>query len=217
MRASLAYTEKDWNTLKDYAVKTTTAAQQLTPRDEVRGNLYTAVGLFLEGTYTFKQEGPVGAVAKLQQVLQKLDEAEKKAPNDPELNLLKGYMDLILAVNLPFSNPDQAIARLERYASPKFLADRGIAIGYRDLDQFSQALDRVQRSLQAAPNNPELFYLKAQILAEQGKSQKNVSLLRQSLENFDKALEKKAQLPESLVRQITRERGKVQREIDQPS
>jgi hypothetical protein len=43
---------------------------------------------------------------------------KKVDPNDPELNLITGYMDLMLAVNLPFSDPAQAIERLEKYGSP---------------------------------------------------------------------------------------------------
>jgi hypothetical protein len=73
--------------------------------------------------------GPVGALSKLQKVFQYLDEAKKIDPKDPELNLLTGYMDLMLAVNLPFSDPAQAVEKLEKYAAPSYLAYRGIAVG----------------------------------------------------------------------------------------
>ena len=207
MLASYAYTNQDWETLNRYASKTLQTAQQLTRTDPLRGNLYTAVGHFLEGTYSFKKDGPVGALTKLQKVFQYLDEAKKINPNDPELNLLAGYMDLILAVNLPFSDPAQAINRLEQHGSPSYLAYRGIAIGYRDLKQYPKAMEFVDRAIQLTPANPELLYLKAQILVKQGKKQ-------EALEFFNKALEKKAQLPKRSVAQITYEQCKAQNSID---
>jgi len=207
MLASYAYTNQDWETLNRYASKTLQTAQQLTRTDPLRGNLYTAVGHFLEGTYSFKKDGPVGALTKLQKVFQYLDEAKKINPNDPELNLLTGYMDLILAVNLPFSDPAQAINRLEQHGSPSYLAYRGIAIGYRDLKQYPKAMEFVDRAIQLTPANPEVLYLKAQILVKQGKKQ-------EAIEFFNKALEKKAQLPRRSVAQITYEQCKAQNSID---
>jgi tetratricopeptide (TPR) repeat protein len=207
MLASYAYTNQDWETLNRYASKTLQTAQQLTRTDPLRGNLYTAVGHFLEGTYSFKKDGPVGALTKLQKVFQYLDEAKKINPNDPELNLMAGYMDLILAVNLPFSDPAQAINRLEQHGSPSYLAYRGIAIGYRDLKQYPKAMEFVDRAIQLTPANPEVLYLKAQILVKQGKKQ-------EAIEFFNKALEKKAQLPRRSVAQITYEQCKAQNSID---
>lgn len=207
MLASLAYTEQDWETLKRYSTKTLETAQKLTPTDPLRGNLYTAVGHFLEGTYNFKKDGAVGALSKLQKVFQYLDEAKKASPNDPELNLLTGYMDLMLAVNLPFSDPAQAIEKLETYGSPKYLAYRGIAIGYRDLKKNDKAMEFVDRALAMTPNNPEVLHLKAQILRNQGKKQ-------EALGFFKKALEKQAQLPKNGVAQITYEQCRLQKELD---
>lgn len=203
MLASLAYTENKDNLepLKEYATKTRQTAEQLIRTDPLRGNLYTAVGHFLEGTYNFKQEGPVRALSKLQKVFQYLDEAKKIDPKDPELNLLTGYMDLMLAVNLPFSDPAQAIEKLENYGSPKYLAYRGIAVAYRDLKKYPQALDYVNRALELTPNNPEILYLKAQILVHQ-KDKEALSL-------FDQALQKRVQLPTETVAQIVYEQCKA--------
>jgi tetratricopeptide (TPR) repeat protein len=212
MLASLAYTESDTDpknleALNRYASKTQQAALQLTSKDPLRGNLYTAVGHFLEGTYNFKKNGPVGALSKLQKVMQSLDQAKKIDPNDPELNLMSGYMDLLLAVHLPFSDPAGAIKQLETYGSPSYLAYRGIAVGYRDLKQYSKAMEYVDRALQLTPNNPEVLYLKAQILRNQGKN-------KESLEFFNKALEKQAQLPNNSAAQIAREQCRVQNKIE---
>ncbi len=210
MLASLAFNDKDWEGLKSYATKTLQTADQLADTDPLRGNLYTAVGHFLEGTYNFQKDGPVGALSKLQKVFQSLDAAKKIDPNDPELNLITGYMDLMLAVNLPFSDPAQAIEKLETFGSPAYLAYRGIAIGYRDLKQYPQAMQFVERALEATPNNPEVLYLKAQVLVRQGKNQ-------EALEFFKKALDKQAQLPNNNVAQITYEHCKTQNRIDNAS
>lgn len=207
MLASLAYTEQDWETLKRYSTKTLETAEQLTRTDPLRGNLYQAVGHFLEGTYNFQKNGAVGALSKLQKVFQYLDAAKKVAPNDPELNLLTGYMDLMLAVNLPFSDPAQAIEKLETYGSPKYLAYRGIAVAYRDLRKNDKAIEFVDRALAITPNNPEVLHLKAQILRNQGKKQ-------EASEFFKKALEKQAQLPKNSVAQITYEQCRLQMELD---
>lgn len=221
MKASLAYTlNDDMNAFGAYGKRTLETAQKLLNQDPLRGNLYAAVGHFLQGAAVLKRDGTVRgtpqALAELRQVYSYLDKAEAISANDPELNLLRGYMDLMLAVNLPFSNPEQAIARLAKFAGPKYLADRGLAIGYRDLDRYTEALTYVDRALQATPNNPELYYLKAQILAEQGRKQNNQPALKAALENFDRAIAKKEQLPKNLVKQIERERTKAVEYVSNP-
>ncbi|HEY9667990.1 MAG TPA: Sll0314/Alr1548 family TPR repeat-containing protein [Coleofasciculaceae cyanobacterium] len=210
MMASLAYTEQDWENVKRYATKTLQTAQQMTPTDPLRGNLYTAVGHFLEGAYNYKKDGPVGALTTLQRVFRFLDDAKKADPQDPELNLLTGYMDLMLAVNLPFSDPAKAITKLETYGAPSYLAYRGIAVGYRDLKKYDKALEFVDRALAVTPNNPEVLYLKAQILRSQGKN-KDAQVF------FNKAGEKLNQLPNSSAAQITYERCRNQNKIDSGS
>jgi tetratricopeptide (TPR) repeat protein len=210
MKASLAYTNQDWATLDTYSKKTLETAQKLISSDPLRGNLYTAVGHFLEGAAILSREGTVSgapqALSHLRQIYESLDKAEAISSNDPEVNLLKGYMDLMLAVNLPFANPQQAIERLEKNAAPRYLVDRGIAIAYRDLKQYNQAIDYANRALKATSDNPELYYLKAQILKEQARKDKNQLLMQEAITDFDKALSKKSQLPNGLVKQIERER-----------
>ncbi len=206
MKASLEYHDKDWEEFSRYATRTRETAERLSPDDPFRASLYTAVGHFLEGAYILKNEGEVRgtpkALSKLRQVFEYLDTAENLKPNDPELNLIKGYMDLMLAVNLPFSNPDRAIGRLRDHAAPRFLAYRGLAVGYRDLERHEEAMRMVDRALELTPDNPELHYLKAQIFVEQDREP-------DSIEWFEKALEKADQLPKRMVRQIRREYGQA--------
>lgn len=217
MQASLAYTQEDLNTLESYSAKTLDTAKKLISSDPLRGNLYAAVGHFLKGAVILTREGTVSgapkALSRLREVYKYLDKAEAISPQDPELNLIKGYMDLMLAVNLPFANPQQAIERLEQNAGPQYLVDRGIAIAYRDLKNYSQALAYANRALKIAPDNPELYYLKAQILHEQAKKKKNPKMMQQALANFDQALAKKSQLPASLVKQIESERRRTAQSV----
>lgn len=217
MQASLAYTQEDLNTLESYSAKTLDTAKKLISSDPLRGNLYAAVGHFLKGAVILTREGTVSgapkALSRLREVYKYLDKAEAISPQDPELNLIKGYMDLMLAVNLPFANPQQAIERLEQNAGPQYLVDRGIAIAYRDLKNYSQALAYANRALKIAPDNPELYYLKAQILHEQAKKKKNPKMMQQALANFDQALAKKSQLPPSLVKQIESERRRTAQSV----
>ena len=214
--ASLSYldaksqSKPNFDSFKTYASKTRTTAEKLAATDPLRGKLYTAVGHFLEGAADFEQEGPVRAVSKLQKVFEYLDEAKKSDPNDPEFNLITGYMDLMLAVNLPFSDPAQAIQKLENYGYPKYLSYRGIAVGKRDLKKYDEALDYVNRALQLTPNNPEVLYLKAQILVRQDKD-------KEALDYFNQSLAKQAQLPNYSAAQITYERCKVQNSLDNGS
>ncbi|MFN6218050.1 MAG: Sll0314/Alr1548 family TPR repeat-containing protein [Aphanizomenon sp.] len=213
IQASLAYQNRESANFEEYSRKTLETGQNLIASDPLRGNLYTAVGHFLEGAVILNREGTVkgasGAFMQLRQVYTYLNKAEEISANDPELNLIRGYMDLILAVNLPFTSPDEVIERLQKNAAPSYLVDRGIALAYRDLKQYSQALDYVNQALKTTADNPEIYYLKAQILYEKGKAEKSQNLIKEAITHFEKALAKKSQLPANLVNQIENERNQA--------
>ncbi len=225
MAASLSYIEQDFKSMDSYAQKTREVADKLSKTNPLRGNIYTAAGHFLEGANIIAKSGTTKgapqALSKLRVVFQYLDAAEKIAPNDPELNLIKGYMDLMLATNLPFSNANEAIQRLEQKASPGYLAYRGIAVGYRDLKKYDPALDFANKALIEAPKNPEVLYLKAQILSSQAKGKdgkdNNKTLLEEARKNFDAALAKPEQLPRSLVAEIFFQQCKTHNRLDNKS
>lgn len=217
LRASLAYTEEDWQNLKIYAQKTIKSAENLKNTDALRSNLYLAVGNFLEGAYIYNQEDPVTALNKLPQVFDHFDAAEAIASNDPELNLIKGYLDLFLAVNLPFSTPEEAITRFQSYGAPNYLVYRGIAVAYRDLDKPNKALPFVEDAIKITPDNPELFYLKAQILRKQDKDGKNLETQKTALQYFDQALAKAEQLPPFILKSLRNERKRTENRIERLS
>jgi tetratricopeptide (TPR) repeat protein len=243
IRASLAYNlDSDLETMQQYAEQTKTAAQALldrpnaSPQDQIRGNLYLAAGTFLDGVYTWETEKDyVSAALTVQEVFGYINAAERiddeAQLNDPELNLVKGYIELLLSVNLPMSSPENAIAEFEASAQPRYLVDRGIAIAYRDIGfkagkkgqeegvspayreekadearrAYGQALERVNRSLSVTPDNPELFYLKAQILHELGKVNQivaeqaptagDIAQVEEAVTLFNQALAARDQLP----------------------
>ena len=102
----------------------------------------------------------------------------------------------MLAVNLPFSNPDEAITRMSNHGSPIYLAQRGIAIGDRDLEEYDKALVAVDNAIAEAGDNPELFFLKGQVLVRSGNPEASVPWFQKALENAE------GRLPERLTRQI---------------
>ena len=211
MQASLAFVKGDKTAFKQYADKTLAAAQELVKEDSLRGNIYLAAGHFLQGGYAVLTDGTVKgapeALSRLQQVYDHLDAAEAEAPNDPELSLVKGYMDLMVSVVLPFSSPNEAIEQLQNNARPVYLVDRGLAVAYRDMKKHSKALDAVNRALKATPDNPDLLYLKAQILVNQGNKPAALPL-------FAKAIEQEDQLPNRLTAQIDYEHCKARESVE---
>jgi tetratricopeptide (TPR) repeat protein len=215
LKGALAYLDKDWQTLHNYALKTIELAENIKKNDQVRGNLYLAVGNFLEGTYIFKTDSPIAAIPKVQQVFSYMDKAHDADPNDPELNLIKGYMDLNLSLYLPFSSPDQAITKLQNNAAPNYLVYRGIAVAYRNLNNLDKALEFANRSLNLTPNNPEALYLKGQIIRKQGIDGNSVSLLQQALPYLTQAYEQKDQLPVMISSDLERETRNTCNQINQ--
>lgn len=250
IRAALAYNmDTDFEAMRGYADTTRTAAQALlnrpnaSPQDQLRGNLYLAAAVFMEGTYNWEtNKDYVAAALKVQEVFSYLNRADRinteAGLNDPELGLVKGYIELLLAVNLPMSSPENAIAQLQATGRPTYLVDRGIAIAYRDIGfkagkagqaeeartAYRNGLRHINQSLSSTPNNPELFYLKAQILHEMGKVNQGVAQIEpttsdrasvaEAVELFDRALAQSNQLPVSLPAQIQRERGIAQAWLD---
>jgi tetratricopeptide (TPR) repeat protein len=197
----------DYERVKDYGEKTVKAAEKLTKTNAMRGNLYQGVGLAILAAYEMKKEngGALGALGKLQKVFEFIDKAKKLEPNNSELNLIKGYMDLLLAVNVPFSDTNQAIEQLQN-AEPRYLALRGMYIGHRDLKQYDKASVAINAALKLAPQNPELTYYKAQLLAIRGREQKNDADLRESIKLFEVAYQKRDRLLLSTIAQILSER-----------
>jgi tetratricopeptide (TPR) repeat protein len=201
LRASLAYMDQDYLSMQIYANKTRDAAQKLMATDPLRGHLYTSVSYLIEAGFVITTKGIVGgtpeALGLIQKQLNEIKAAQEIDPNDPELNLIKGYMDMLIATVLPLADLEGALTSL-RSSSPEYLKWRGIALGYRDAKKNDQALEAVNKALEAAPGNPELNYLKGQILWAKDS-------LDEAKRQYRLALSKSKQLPPGLTKQINSE------------
>jgi tetratricopeptide (TPR) repeat protein len=184
------------------AKSTQAAAEKLKKTDAARGNLYLAVGNFLESAHVIAQNGIVKgtpeALGKLTNAFQYLGEAEKLDSKDPEFNIMKGSMDLMLAVNvnLPLSDANAAIERVKQ-AKPSYISNRVLAWGFRDMDKLDDANKSVDAALKETPQNPELHYLKGQILVKQKKKAESVPFFKTALSKSNRE-----KLPDSLKAQF---------------
>lgn len=202
--AALSYQQQDMEAFAGYSTQTRELAEALKASDPLRGSLYEGVGYGLEAARVVIQEGVVLGLPRALPILNNLFDSIRAAQaidaTDPELNLLNGYMDLLL------TNRDKALEQFQM-AGPDYLALRGQALTYRDMDRFDEALEVVDEAIASSDcQNPELSYLKAQILVGQGEDESAV-------EWFEQALAAAEQLPEAVVQQIQRERDGAQARI----
>jgi tetratricopeptide (TPR) repeat protein len=218
MNSVYPFSSGDFEKVREYGEKTNQVAAKLATTNPLRANLYQGVGLAILGAYEMKREngGALGALSNLQKVFGYMDKAKQLDPNNRELNLLKGYMDLLLAVNVPFSDTNQAIEQLQN-AEPKYLAYRGIYIGHRDLKEYDKAIEAIEKAIQLAPNNPELTYYKAQIYAIRGREKKNDNDLKKSIQLFEVAYQKRDRLLIGTLVQILSERCQAKSALEKTS
>lgn len=221
LMAAMAFLDEDWAQLDASAAQTQAAAEALLASDPLRGHLYSAVGHFLKGSSAWAKggggplQGVPDALMALSSVYRELDAAEAVDANDPELRLIRGYMDLMLATYLPFASLDDAVAQLER-ARPVYLVDRGLALAYRARDRYDEALAAADRAIAATPDNPELWHLKAQILHQMGKRDGgNLDQLQESAALFERVLAVRDRLPEEVIDHLEdNELRRVKRDIE---
>jgi tetratricopeptide (TPR) repeat protein len=200
LQAALAYMNKQPERMQAMAQKTRQVAEAMSAKDEARSHLYRGLATGLEGAGDYLKNGDSALpsiLTKVPSMLLEIDTAHKKAPDDPEVNLIVGYVDTVIA-KYGLSNYDEALESF-RKANPAYLSFRGKALVYREKKDFGQAQQMVDKALAAAPQNPDLFYLKGQILA----SQRNPT---DAVLSFEKALSLGKQLPESTKKQIRKER-----------
>jgi tetratricopeptide (TPR) repeat protein len=201
LQAALAYMNEQPDKMLLLAKKTGTVAQTMGKRDEARSHLYRGLAQGLEGASYYLKDGDAGllkAFSNVSSMLLEIDKARQLAPADPEVNLVVGYVQTILASRnmKPYSDAIQSFDK----AKPSYLAFRGQALVYRDTKDYPKAQAMVEKALLDAPRNPELLYLKGQILALQQKPVDAIAF-------FDKALTQGKQLPESTKKQIRKERN----------
>jgi tetratricopeptide (TPR) repeat protein len=202
LQAALAYMNNQPQRLQSFAEQTRKVSLALDKTDKARSHLYRGLADGLEGASYYLKDGDVGLLAafpKITAMILEIDKARQISPEDPEVNLIVGYINTVEA-KLPgrAKKYEEAIASF-RKANPSYLSFRGQALVYRDTKNYPQAMMMVDQALKDAPQNPDLFYLKAQIFALKKQPAEAVTL-------FDKALSMGKQLPESTKKQIRKER-----------
>lgn len=209
LAGTIAYLDGDMAAVNRYGTQTEQLAASLMLRDPLRGNLYQAVGKAMQAAFDVSDAGsgkvlgvPL-ALLKVQESMQFLERARAVNANDPELNLLQGYIEWALSSNLGLFSPEQARQRLETLAAPNYLSLRGVALVLRDQKKNDAALTAVDQALQTAPDNPELLFLKAQILRS---AQRNA----EGLKVIEQALARQEQLPQPIVREMLRLQKRIQ-------
>lgn len=200
LRAATFYAQDDYLGMQVAGKRVRANAEALRGKDNLRAHIYLAASDLIEAGYIVKAEGLSSAAKALplvQNVFDNIRKAQDIDPKDPELNLIKGYIDMLIASVLPLSDLESALASLKTYAAPDYLKWRGIALAYRDARIPNLALEAVNKALAAAPNNPDLNYLKGQILWMQGGSN-----IPEAKKEFEAALKKAKQLNPSLLTEI---------------
>jgi tetratricopeptide (TPR) repeat protein len=195
LQAVLAYQNGQVEQMVALAKKTRQIADALEAKDPCRSHLYAGLSQGLEGSSFYLKDGVLGLPKVLTYVpgmFSEINRARDVSPDDPEVNLFVAYIDVLLG------KQDQAIDEF-RKAAPSYLSFRGQALAYRDKKAYDDALSMAEKGLAAAPKNPDLFYLKGQILGLQGKAVQSVTF-------FNKALDTGKQLPEGIRKQIIHER-----------
>lgn len=212
------FSNGEYEKVKEYGSKTVNTAAKLMKTNPLRGNLYQGVGTGILAAYEFKKTngGALGALSRLQKVFAYLDKAKKIDANNPELNLIEGYINLLLAVNLPFSDTSEAIDDLKN-ASPKYLAWRGMYLGYRDLKDYDKANTAINNAIKLAPQNAELTYYKAQLLGIRGREKRDEKALKESIKLFEVAYRKRDRLLISTLAQILSERCQAKSALQKTS
>lgn len=199
LRSATFYAKEDFLGMQVAGKRVRRNAEALRGKDDLRAYIYLAASDLIEAGYIVKTEGVASAPKALplvQSVFDNIKKAQDIDANDPELNLIKGYIDMLIASVLPLSDLEAALSSLKQYAAPDYLKWRGIALAYRDARMPDLALDAVNKALASAPNNPELNYLKGQILWMQG------SNIPEAKKQFELALSKAKQLNPSLLVEI---------------
>lgn len=197
LKAAASYAKEDFTGMQMDGKRVRANAEALRGRDNLRAYTYLAVSDLLEAGYIFKTEGISSTMRILplvQNIFDNLQKAKDVSPDDPELNLIKGFIDMAIASVLPLSDLEAALESLKLYAAPDYLKWRGVALAYRDARKLAPALEALNKAMAAAPNNPELHFLKGQLLWSQGGNN-----IPEAKKEFEIALTKADQLDAGLL------------------
>lgn len=194
LQAATAYQNRQKEAFLTTLPKIRAASKRMATKDAARSHLYQGIAQGLEGYFLKDSVTDLPkTLTYASSMLLEIDKAHQLSPNDPEINLFVGFVNMVL------SKHDEALKNFQK-AGPPYLALRGQALVYRDTNDYANAQIAVDKAIAIAPQNPELLYLKAQILVKQ----KNPT---EAVKFFDQALKLGTQLPEGTIKQIKKERS----------
>jgi tetratricopeptide (TPR) repeat protein len=172
------------------------ASSRIAVKDSARSHLYKGVAQGLEGYFLKDSVTDLPkTLTYASSMLLEIDKAHSLSPNDPEINLFVGFINMVLGKH------DEALKNFQK-AGPPYLALRGQALVYRDTKDYANAQVAVDKAIAVASQNPELLYLKAQIFV----LQKNPN---EAMKYFDQALKLGNELPADTLKQINKERSSL--------
>jgi tetratricopeptide (TPR) repeat protein len=194
LQAATAYQNQQKDVFLTTLPKIRAASKLIAAKDSARSHLYLGVAQGLEGYFLKDSVTDLPkTLTYASSMLLEIDKAHQLAPNDPEVNLFVGFINMVLGKH------DEALKNFSK-AGPPYLALRGQALVYRDTNDYAKAQMAVDQAIAIAPQNPELLYLKAQILSRQ----KNPT---EAIRFFDQAIKLGDQLPPETLKQINKERN----------
>ncbi len=192
--AATAYQNQQKGVFLTTLPKIRAASKAIAVKDVARSHLYQGIAQGLEGYFLKDSVTDLPkTLTYASSMLLEIDKAHQLSPNDPEINLFVGFINMVLGKR------DEALSNFQK-AGPPYLALRGQALVYRDTQDYANAQVAVDKAIATAPKNPELFYLKAQILSLQKKPTEAVKF-------FDRAIKLGNELPEGTLKQINKERS----------
>jgi len=205
MGALVAFFRQDLNGMRQSGRLVKQRAQALLSKDKLRGHTYLAIADLIESAYLFKTEG-ISSVPRvlplIQNVLDEMKNAQRIDPTDPELNLLKGLMDILISsvstAVIPSTDVEASLTNLRQFSAPDYLKWGGIAVAYRDAKKTTLAMEAVDKALASAPNNPVLSYFKGQIFWVKGD-------IPEARRYYLLTLSKAAQLPDQFIKDVLAE------------
>jgi tetratricopeptide (TPR) repeat protein len=194
LQAATAYQNQQKDVFLTTLPKIRAASKAIAEKDVARSHLYRGIAQGLEGYFLKDSVTDLPkTLTYASSMLLEIDKAHQLSPNDPEINLFVGFINMVLGKR------DEALTNFQK-AGPPYLALRGQALVYRDTKDYPNAQIAVDKAIAVAPKNPELLYLKAQILS----LQKNPT---EAVKYFDQAIKLGNELPEGTLKQINKERS----------
>jgi tetratricopeptide (TPR) repeat protein len=194
--AATAYQNQQKDVFLQMLPKIRDASNRIAAKDSARSHLYKGVAQGLEGYFLKDSVTDLPkTLTYASSMLLEIDKAHSLSPNDPEINLFVGFINMVLGKH------GEALKNFQK-AGPPYLSLRGQALVYRDTKDYANAQVAVDKAIAVAPKNPELLYLKAQILV----LQKNPT---EAKKYFDLAINLGKELPADTLKQINKERSSL--------